>query len=116
MRIFLSFAAMITLTVLANLLMKTGAVMGRDGGGEWWAQFLNWRLVGGFACFGLSAFIYIVLLRTLPLNVAQSFAAAQFIAVVLASALVLSEPIGPAQWIGITLITCGIAVVGWSRG
>lgn len=116
MRIVLSFAAMIALTVMANLLMKTGAVMGRDGGGEWWMQFLNWRLLAGFACFGFSALIYIVMLRTLPLNVAQSFAAAQFIAVVLASSFVLSEPIGAAQWIGITLITVGIAVVGWSRG
>jgi undecaprenyl phosphate-alpha-L-ara4N flippase subunit ArnE len=114
-RTFLSFAAMVTLAVVANLLMKTGAMAARADG-AWWLQFLNWRLVGGFVSFGLAALIYIVVLRSLPLNVAQSFAAAQFIAVILASSIFLSEPIGAAQWIGILLITCGIAVVGWSRG
>jgi undecaprenyl phosphate-alpha-L-ara4N flippase subunit ArnE len=116
MRIVLLIAVMITFTVIANLLMKTGAVLGRDAGGSWISQVLHWRIVGGLACFAAGAIVYIVVLRTLPLNVAQSFAAAQFIAVILASALVLSEPIGAAQWIGILLIACGIAIVGWSNG
>jgi len=115
MKTFLSFAAMVSLAVVANLLMKTGATMQRQGD-DWWLAFLNWRLIGGFVSFGLAALIYIVVLRSLPLNVAQSFAAAQFIAVIVASAVFLSEPIGAAQWVGIFLITCGIAVVGWSRG
>lgn len=115
MKTFLSFAAMVTLAVVANLLMKTGATMQRAGD-DWWLSFFNWRLLGGFVSFGLAALIYIVVLRSLPLNVAQSFAAAQFIAVIVASAVFLAEPIGLAQWVGILLITCGIAVVGWSRG
>lgn len=116
MKIFLSFVAMVTFVVVANLLMKTGAVMGRDAGGSWLSQFANWRIIVGFVCFGLGALFYVFVLRSLPLNVAQSFAAAQFIAVILASALVLSEPISSAQWIGIVLIASGIATVGWSHG
>jgi undecaprenyl phosphate-alpha-L-ara4N flippase subunit ArnE len=95
--------------------MKTGAVLGRDAGGSWLNQLLQWRIAGGLACFAAGAIVYIIVLRTLPLNVAQSFAAAQFIAVILASAFVLSEPIGAVQWTGILLITCGIALVGWSH-
>ncbi len=116
MKIFLSFLAMITLTVVANLLMKTGAVMGRDAGGPWLDQFANWRIALGLVCFGSAAMFYIFVLRSLPLNIAQSFAAAQFVAVIIASAVALSEPIGPAQWIGIVLIASGIAIVGWSQG
>ena len=47
---------------------------------------------------------------------AQAFAATQFIAVILASSLLLSEPIPFARWIGIGLIACGIAVVGTTTG
>jgi drug/metabolite transporter (DMT)-like permease len=48
-------------------------------------------------------------------NVAQSFAAAQFVAVIPASSWLLSERIGTSQWVGITLIAVGILIVGWSR-
>jgi drug/metabolite transporter (DMT)-like permease len=55
--------------------------------------------------------IYAWILAFLPLNVAQSFTAAQFIAVILASAVFLSEPIPVARWLGIALIFVGILVV-----
>jgi drug/metabolite transporter (DMT)-like permease len=116
MRTALVIVAMFTFTVTANLLLKTGAVMGRDAGGAWWEQLLNWRVVAGFASFGVAALFYTVLLRTVPLNVAQSFTAAQYVAIILASAVVLSEPISAARWLGIFLIASGIAIVGWSQG
>jgi len=115
MRTLLAVAGMVAFTVVANLLLKTGAVMGREAGGAWWAQLLNWRIVAGFAAFAVAALFYTVVLRTVPLNVAQSFTAAQFIAIVLASAIVLSEPITGMRWLGIALIASGIAIVGWSQ-
>lgn len=116
MKTLVAVCGMIGFTVIANLLLKTGAVLGRAAGGPWWAQLANWRVVGGFASFAIAALFYTLLLRTAPLNVAQSFAAAQFVATVLAAALILSEPIGAASWIGIALIAAGIAIVGWTRG
>jgi drug/metabolite transporter (DMT)-like permease len=107
--------AMFTFTVIANLMLKMGAVMGREAGGSWWVQLLNWRVVAGFASFGAAALFYTILLRTVALNVAQSFTAAQYIAVILASALVLAEPITATRWLGIALIACGILIVGWSQ-
>jgi undecaprenyl phosphate-alpha-L-ara4N flippase subunit ArnE len=114
MKIALAFVAMISFTVLANLLMKTGAD-GLAGPGSFWMRVLSWKLAAGLAAFGVAALLYVLILSWLPLNVAQSFAAAQFIAVILASRLVLDEPIGSAQWLGIALIAGGIAIVGWSR-
>ena len=113
MRILLAFLAMISFTVIANVLLKTGAVAG--GPGQPITHLLNWRVALGLASFGLAACFYIVILQWLPLNVAQSFAAAQFIGVILASTWLLSEPIGFSQWLGISLIAVGIAVVGWSQ-
>ncbi len=113
MKMLLAFLAMIGLTVTANLLLKTGAMAG--GPGQPISHLLNWRVALGLVSFGLAACFYILILQRLPLNVAQSFAAAQFIAVILASAWLLSEPIGFSQWLGISLIAAGIAVVGWSQ-
>ena len=86
-----------------------------DAGGAWWEQLLNWRIAAGFASFAVAALFYTIVLRSVPLNVAQSFTAAQFVAIILASAFVLSEPIGALRWLGIALIACGIAIVGWSQ-
>lgn len=114
MKTFLAFVAMIMFTVMANLLMKTGAVS-LTGEASFWVRLLSWRILVGLGFFGCAALIYIVILGWLPLNVAQSFAAAQFIAVILASRVMLSEPIGYVQWAGIVLIAAGVAIVGWSR-
>lgn len=114
MKILVAFAAMIGFTVMANLLMKLGADE-IAGAASLWERLQSWKLLLGLASFGTAALIYVLILGWLPLNVAQSFAAAQFIAVILASRLVLGEPIGAAQWAGIVLIASGIAVVGWSR-
>jgi len=113
-RLFLTFVAMISFTVIANLLMKTGAVIAKDSGTDW-LYLLNWRILCGLCSFGLGAFLYVLILRQLPLNVAQSFASAQFVAVILASSFVLSEPINGVQWIGIACIALGIAIVGWTH-
>lgn len=115
MKTALTVAAMITFTVIANLLLKTGAVSGREAGGAWWEQLLDWRIAAAFGSFAVSVFFYTLVLRDVPLNVAQSFTAAQFVAIVLASALVLGEPITGIRWAGMALIACGIAIVGWSQ-
>jgi len=110
-KIVMSIIGMISFTVLANILLKTGATLAPPGQFE---QLLNWRITLGLCSFAVAACFYVLVLQWLPLNVAQSFTAAQFVAVILASALVLSEPIGPGQWLGISLIALGIVVVGWS--
>lgn len=114
MKTLLAFAAMISLTVMANWLLKTGADS-LNVESSLWDRLLSWRLILGLTFFACAAVVYIAILTRLPLNVAQSFAAAQFIAVILVSWLVLSEPIRHGQWVGIVLIAAGIAIVGWSR-
>jgi len=112
MKIIIYFFAMISCTVVANLLMKTGASSLVGKGLSFISLLQSWRLLVGLFLFGCAALIYILILRLLPLNVAQSFASAQFIAVILSSYIFLSEAISLVQWIGILFITIGIAVVG----
>jgi undecaprenyl phosphate-alpha-L-ara4N flippase subunit ArnE len=112
MRIAIGFIVMIAFTAIANLLMKVGAsvpVADRPVFG-----LLAWQSCAGIAVFGGALVIYSVLLQWLPLNVAQSVAALQFIAVIAASAYFLAEPISLGRWIGIVLIAAGILTVGLS--
>jgi drug/metabolite transporter (DMT)-like permease len=112
MSIILGFVLMILFTVAANLLLKIGA--GRSSP-QMLFGLLSWTSVLGLAFFAFAGLVYAWLLKFLPLNIAQSFAAGQFIAVILAASLVLSEAISTAQWVGIFLIAAGIAIVGWSQ-
>jgi drug/metabolite transporter (DMT)-like permease len=104
------FAAMIALTVGANLMLKLGA--GVTEAQRILFGILGWKSIAGLALFGCGGVVYAFLLRQVPLNVAVSFTAAQFVGVVIAASLVLGEPISPARWLGIACISLGIFLVG----
>ena len=115
MKMALAFFIMIACTVVANLLIKMGASGMEASAGGFLARLFSWPVIIGLGFFGASLMIYLAILSRVPLSVAQSFAAAQFIAVILASWLILAEPIGSGQWAGMGLIALGIAVVGLAR-
>lgn len=112
MKVFFGFLIIVPAIVAGNLLMKLGAdspdsekiVLG----------LLSWKSLAGLFLFGAAVLVYAWILKWIPLYLAQSFAASQFVGVVLVSALFLSEPISLMRWIGITLIAIGIIWVGWS--
>ena len=114
MRIFLAFVLMIACTVVGNIFMKLGAsvpLVDRPLFG-----IVAWQSCAGVAVFAAAVIIYSILLQWMPLNVAQSFSAFQFVAVIIASAWFLGEPISGARWLGIALIVAGILAVGMSGG
>src|SRR5437763_12543122 len=113
MRLFLAFALMIACTVAGNIFMKIGAsvpLLDRIFG------IVAWQSCAGIAVFAAAVIIYSIVLQWMPLNVAQAFAASQFVAVIVASAWFLGEPISGARWLGIVLIVAGIIAVGVSGG
>jgi multidrug transporter EmrE-like cation transporter len=109
MKVAVALILMIGCTVVANLLLKVGAAV--PAAHRVFFGLFAWQTGAGVVVFGGALLFYIWVLRTLPLNIAQSFAAAQFICVILASAVVLSEHIPPVRWFGIALIFLGILVV-----
>ncbi|MDH3742322.1 MAG: hypothetical protein OER56_12070 [Hyphomicrobiales bacterium] len=100
---------MISFTVIANLLLKQGAMV--PASERVFLGIFGWKSFLGFVGFAFAGLSYAVVLRWLPLNVAQSFASIQFVAVILASAVILSESIPPLRWLGIALITTGVLLV-----
>jgi drug/metabolite transporter (DMT)-like permease len=114
MRIFLAFVLMIAGTVAGNIFMKLGAsvpLADRPLFG-----IVAWQSCAGVAVFAAAVIIYSILLQWMPLNVAQSFAALQFVAVIIASTWFLGEPISLLRWLGIGLIVAGIVAVGMGGG
>jgi multidrug transporter EmrE-like cation transporter len=112
MKAALPLLAMIGCTVVANLLMKLGS---QDTPASIFLGLLSWRTAFGLIAFGCAGLFYAAALRVLPLNVAQSYAAIQLTAVILASRLVLGEPIALMRWGGISMIAVGIIVVALSE-
>jgi multidrug transporter EmrE-like cation transporter len=103
---------MISCSVVANILLKSGA--SQPGLLPGLLGFPSARTVAGVGFFGCSLLSYMWVLRSVPLNVAQGIASAQFICVILASALVLDEAIPPLRWIGLLFISTGILLVAYS--
>jgi drug/metabolite transporter (DMT)-like permease len=106
----LGFIVIISCTVGANLMLKIGAM--DPIGTRFLFGILGWKSLVGLCLFGLGGLIYAIVLRAVPLNVAQVFTATQFVGVIFAARLVLSEPISPLRWVGIFFICCGIIMVG----
>ena len=103
------FAGMIAFTVAANLMLKLGAAA--PPAERVFFGVLGWKSAAGLALFGCGGILYAILLRSIPLNFAQAFTAAQFVGVILAASLVLGEPISPMRWAGIACISLGILLV-----
>jgi len=112
MKIALGMLIIVASTVVANLLLKLGAVA--DDSSKIFFQIIGWTGVAGLCFYAIAALIYAWVLKFVPLHMAQVIVAAQFVGVVLASRLVLSENINAAQWGGVALIAVGIAITGWS--
>ena len=70
----------------------------------------------GIASWGVALVMYLVLLSRVPLNVAASIAALNFVAVLVASRVVLGEPIPAARYAGFLLILAGVWIVTWTAG
>jgi len=112
LRTVAGLAAVVGFAVAANLMLKLGAAV--PASQRVVLGLLGWQSIAGLMLFGCGGLLYAVLLRVVPLNIAQSFTAAQFIGVVMAAGLLLSEPISPARWFGIACIAIGILVIGLS--
>lgn len=109
----LLISASASFTVLANLVLKVGA-QGQGVGSVWPLTVVNVRVVAAAAAFGMAFLFYAMLLRRLPLSLAQAIMSMQFVLVILAANLLLGEQISPVRWAGIALMAVGLAIVGFS--
>jgi len=72
-------------------------------------------LWGGLGCYAVALVMYLGILSRVPLNVATSIASLNFVAVLLASRLVLGEPIPPLRYLGFGCILAGMYLVALTQ-
>jgi len=65
-------------------------------------------------CYAVSTLIWLLALRTIPLSQAFPIIGLQYALIPLAASRLLNERIAPSQWIGVAVITTGVALVGQS--
>lgn len=112
MKLLLAMGAIVACTVCANVLLKMGA--SEPESQRVFFRLLGWMGFAGLCFYAFAGLLYAWVLRWVPLHLAQTIVAAQFIGVIFASWLILSEQINPMQWLGIALIATGIVVTGWN--
>jgi len=88
--LILSFGLFLFLAIAANLLLKIGSSSFNIKNP---INLSNLQVYLGMLSFGAALLIWVYILKKMPLNVAQAFSVLQFIGVVLASWLLLNEPI-----------------------
>ncbi len=108
--------AAVGLGAAGQLLMKSG--MNQVGAidslsvGMLVRMFSNPMVLLGFASYGISSICYLMALSRLDLSVAYPMVGIGYILVMLISALILREPVGPLRWMGVLLIFAGVCLVG----
>ena len=69
-------------------------------------------MIAAFAIYGAATFIWVTILRTMPLSTAYPFIALGFLLVPLAGVVLFGEHLTPIQWAGAVLIVVGIVMAG----
>jgi multidrug transporter EmrE-like cation transporter len=101
----------ILLSASAQLLMKIG-MSGPVKEGGIVAALLNLHVIGGLACYGVSAILWLGALSKIPLSVAYPLVGLAISLVVLGSWLWLGEILTPSRLFGIAFIVIGVCAIG----
>ncbi len=108
----------VCLAALAQLTLKHGMnqVTAANGTAQLNASSLKAivttpSVIGGLAIFGISAFVWLLVLSRASLSFAYPFASITYLLIVLADRFVLHETIPPLRWAGVFCIMVGIVLV-----
>lgn len=101
-----ALVAAVTTSVLGQALLKGGA-----GAPSFLDQLRDWRTIGGLGVYGMSAVLYIVALRRIPLSVALPCTAGSYLVVALIGHFAFDEPLGAMRLGALGLIGLGVLLL-----
>ena len=104
---YLALAAAIAGGIGGQLLLKAGSV-GAAGTIE---QFLRLPTLVGLGCYAVSAVLYVIALRRIPVSLAFPSVSVSYAVIAVLGYLLWSEPMGWPQVIGIALICSGVVLL-----
>ena len=100
-------------TVVGNLLLKIG-VAEQGVATIWPLSLLNLKTFLGAIVFCFAMIFYLMILKTISLNLAQSIFSVQFVLVIIAANVVLGEAITLYRWVGIGCVATGLFIIAIS--
>jgi multidrug transporter EmrE-like cation transporter len=109
-----ALAAAVCASLTGQVLLKLGTEGAAAGAGGFVQQVLRWPTLLGLACYGGSAFLYILALRRIPMSVALPCTAASYILIALIGWWFFREPLGAQKVAAILLIAAGVALLATS--
>lgn len=106
----------VALAACGQLLLKNGMNLAKSqsqAGGRSMvlAAVTSPWIIGGLIIFGVSAVAWLVTLSRVPLSIAYPFNALGYVAILVASTLILHERTNLWTWIGTLLVVSGLIVV-----
>lgn len=109
----------VVLAAVAQLALKYGmnqvGAIGRSELGSPVATsvrvFRQPAVLGGFALFGLSAVLWLVVLSRASLSFAYPFAGITYVLILIFDRMVLGEPVTTLRWTGVFLIIGGLVLI-----
>lgn len=72
-------------------------------------------ILAGFFCFFISAVMWIIAIRSIPLSAAYPMVALSYIIIFTGSHFLFGEPLSWRHWIGALLIVSGIVLISGQR-
>jgi drug/metabolite transporter (DMT)-like permease len=111
MHLALTLACVLAIAA-GQILFKLAARSATGTAGFPW-EFLNAWFVAAIAVYAAATFLWVWLLKTLPLNVAYPFVGLAFVIVPLMAAWFLGESLDWRHVAGGALIAAGVAVASW---
>lgn len=101
------------LLVISAVLAATGQICFKLGanGATTLADFINVKLAGALALYGVSTILWIVALSKLPLSKVYPFTALTFVIVYIGSATILNEQLTVSVVLGAALVLAGLIVL-----
>jgi len=109
--------ASVALSALAQVLFKFGMQRVTSDGTALnvVTQIIkNPAVVGGFVAYGVSACVWLVVLKRTELSVAYPFVSLGFILTMLAGWLLFAEPVGPLRILGTLFVCVGVVIIAAS--
>ncbi len=76
------------------------------------ASLLNWKLIAGLVCYGITTVAFILALKYGRLSVVSpATIIGTYVLVILFSILILNESLAHYKWIGIALTVIGVIII-----
>ncbi|PZW39847.1 multidrug transporter EmrE-like cation transporter [Humitalea rosea] len=107
---WIALGAAICVSLGGQVLLKAGATGALAEPGLV-AQVMRWQTIIGLGCYGVSALLYIIALRKIPMSVALPCTAASYIVVAFIGHFVFGEALGPQRLAAIVLISAGVLLL-----